>query len=136
MVVENFEKMKEHTFIYIGYVKRAIPNIVFVYLGVIIIHWISSHLYPRLCCGYTFWGLIMSPFMIVTPHCEGLRWVIQFTGEKIRNAWFWLAGYLVSYIGMKISPLFLNNKYYTPTNNSEEHLDNISPKRKSVRTND
>jgi hypothetical protein len=136
MVVENFGKLKEHTFIYIGYIKRTIPNIVFVYLAVIIIHWISSHLYPKLCCGNTVWGLIMSPFMIVTPHCEGLRWVIQFTGEKIRNAWFWLAGYLVSYIGMKISPLFLNNKYYTPTNNSEEHLDNISPKRKSVRTND
>jgi hypothetical protein len=83
-----------------------------------------------MCCGNTLWGIVMSPFMVVTPHCEALRWTIHFTGDKIRNAWFWLAGYLVSYIGVKISPLFLNDKYYL--NSYNEH----SSKRKNGETND
>ena len=73
--------------------------------------------------------------MTVTPHCEALRWTIHFTGEKIRNAWFWLAGYLVSYIGIKISPLLLSEKYYLSNQHNDNNIEH-SPKRKSVRTND
>lgn len=125
----SMENITKEIQICIHYFRRTVPNIVFIYLGVILVHWISSHLYPQMCCGNTLWGIVMSPFMIVTPHCEALRWSIQFTGDKIRNAWFWLAGYLVSYIGTKISPLFLNNKYNLSTHNEDntEH----SSKRKN-----
>ena len=125
----NMENITKDIFAYIHYIRRVVPNIVFIYLGVIITHWIASHLYPQLCCGNTFWGFITSPFMILAPHCEALRWIIQFTGDKIRNAWFWLAGYLVSYIGVKISPLFLNDKYYLNTQYNEDNSE-YSPKRK------
>ena len=124
------ENINKEIQIYIHYLRRTVPSIVFIYLGVIFVHWISSHLYPQMCCGNTLWGIVMSPFMVVTPHCEALRWTIHFTGDKIRNAWFWLAGYLVSYIGVKISPLFLNDKYYL--NSYNEH----SSKRKNGETND
>jgi len=49
----------------------------------------------------------MTPFMIVTPHCEALRWILHYTGEQIRNVWLWLGGYLVWYMGNKITP-FIN----------------------------
>ena len=126
----NMENINKEIQIYIHCLRRTVPSIVFIYLGVIFVHWISSHLYPQMCCGNTLWGIVMSPFMVVTPHCEALRWTIHFTGDKIRNAWFWLAGYLVSYIGVKISPLFLNDKYYL--NSYNEH----SSKRKNGETND
>ena len=45
--------------------------------------------------------------MIVTPHCEALRWILHYTGEQIRNVWLWLGGYLVWYMGNKITP-FIN----------------------------
>jgi hypothetical protein len=37
----------------------------------------------------------MSPFMVLAPHCEAMRWVIGFTGTQIRNMWIWIGGYLV-----------------------------------------
>lgn len=125
----NMENINKEIQISIHYLRRTVPSIVFIYLGVIFVHWISSHLYPQMCCGNTLWGIIMSPFMVVTPHCEALRWTMQFTGDKIRNAWFWLAGYLVSYIGVKIPPLFLNDKYYLNTQYNEDNSE-YSPKRK------
>ena len=42
--------------------------------------------------------------MVVTPHCEGLRWIIHYTGDQIRNSWIWLGGYLVWYFGNQITP--------------------------------
>jgi len=39
----------------------------------------------------------MSPFMVIAPHCEGLRWIIGFTGTQIRNMWLWIGGYLICY---------------------------------------
>lgn len=131
----SMENISKDIMIYIHYLRRKVPSIVFIYLGVILVHWVSSHLYPQMCCGNTLWGIIMSPFMTVTPHCEALRWTIHFTGEKIRNAWFWLAGYLVSYIGVKISPLFLSEKYYLSNQRNDNNIEH-SPKRKSVRTNE
>ena len=57
----------------------------------------------------------------------------HFFSRFFRLVVFWLAGYLVSYIGVKISPLFLNDKYHLNSYNEDyEH----SSKRKNCRTND
>lgn len=85
-------------------VKGNVPAIILVYFSVVFVHFISSNIYPSLCCPWTFWGFIMSPFMVVTPHCEGLRWIIHYTGDQIRNSWIWLGGYLVWYFGNQITP--------------------------------
>ena len=85
-------------------VKGNVPAIILVYFSVVFVHFISSNIYPSLCCPWTFWGFVMSPFMVVTPHCEGLRWVIHYTGDQIRNTWIWLGGYLVWYFGNQITP--------------------------------
>jgi len=35
----------------------------------------------------TFVGLLMSPFLTATPHCQGLRWVIYNGANIINNMW-------------------------------------------------
>jgi hypothetical protein len=90
----------------IGY----IPQIVFVYLALSITHYVSSNLYPALCTPLTITGFIMAPFIVVTPHCQGLRWIIHYTGDQIRNTWVWVGSYLVYSISQYITPYFIKNE--------------------------
>ena len=66
-----------------------------VYIMFILLHYAASNIYPRMCTSLTVMGFIMSPFMVLAPHCEAMRWVIVFTGTQIRNMWIWIGGYLV-----------------------------------------
>ena len=95
-----------------------IPTILIVYIGISIIHFISANLYPRFCAPLTLIGAMMTPFVIVTPHCQALRWVIDWSGLQICNAWVWLGGYLVYYIGTYITP-FIKKQHFN--NDDEEH---------------
>ena len=70
---------------------------VYVYLSIVLLHYGAANLYPRMCTPVTVIGFLMSPFMVIAPHCEGLRWVIGFTGTQIRNMWLWIGGYLICY---------------------------------------
>jgi len=99
-------------------IQGNIPAVFLVYFSVVFIHFIASNIYPSMCCSWTMWGFIMSPFMAVTPHCEGLRWVIHYTGEQIRNTWVWLGGYLVYYFSSKITP-YINTFRAVSSNNRE-----------------
>ena len=67
------------------------------YAVVIGLHYSAANLYPRMCTPVTVIGFIMSPFMVIAPHCAGLRWLITFTGTQIQNMWLWVAGYLIYY---------------------------------------
>ena len=101
------EQAKEWSNKLFGYV----PHIVFVYLALSITHYVSSNLYPILCTPLTITGFIMAPFIVVTPHCQGLRWVIHYTGDQIRNTWIWVGSYLVYYFGKYITPYFIKNEH-------------------------
>jgi len=79
---------------------KTIPFItrgMIMYAGVVVLHYSAANLYPRMCTPVTIIGFIMSPFMVIAPHCAGLRWLITFTGTQIQNMWLWLAGYLIYY---------------------------------------
>ena len=89
-------------------IKANIPNIVCVYFGIVMAHFICSNVYPVWCCNNTWYGFIMTPFMVVTPHCEALRWVMHYTGEQIRNVWLWIGSYLVYYITSTVTPYITN----------------------------
>jgi hypothetical protein len=58
-----------------------------VYILWIILHFCASYLYTKLCVPTTFIGLLMSPFLTTTPHCQGLRWVIYNGANIINNMW-------------------------------------------------
>lgn len=58
------------------------------YICWIIIHFIASQLYIKWCTPYSFYGFIISPFLTLTPHCQGLRWVLYNGAGVINHMWF------------------------------------------------
>ena len=78
--------------------------IVWVYTGTaiwifwILLHFIASHLYSKLCVPLTFTGFLMSPFISPAPHCVALRWAIYNGGNVIIHMWTLLASLFISYL--------------------------------------
>ena len=58
-----------------------------IYLAWICLHYFASHLYVKFCVPKTVMGFLLSPFMMSTPHCVGLRWVVYNAANMISNMW-------------------------------------------------
>lgn len=58
-----------------------------VYLTWITLHYGAAHLYTKFCAQDTVVGFILSPFMVVAPHCRALRWVVSTASGVIENMW-------------------------------------------------
>ena len=69
-----------------------------VYLFWIGLHYGASHLYIHFCVPSNFFGLLISPFMTASPHCQGLRWIIYTGANTINNMWVILGTWLCSYL--------------------------------------
>ena len=65
-----------------------------IYVVWILLHYFSSIFYTKLCTPNSVWGLIMSPFLITTPYCQGLRWLIYNGANMINHMWLILATWL------------------------------------------
>ena len=65
-----------------------------VYVTWIIIHYVATHLYARLCTPLTLYGFIISPFITAIPYCQGLRWAIYNCGLTISNMWVLLGAWI------------------------------------------
>lgn len=75
-----------------------IYKILGIYLLWICVHYFASHLYVKICVPNTLLGFIMSPFMIPTPHCQGLRWIIYNAANMINNMWIITGSWICSNI--------------------------------------
>lgn len=75
---------------------RLIINVSGIYLLWIILHYIASHLYIKLCVTNTFIGFIISPFMVATPQCQGLRWIVYNAANIINNMWISIGAWICS----------------------------------------
>ena len=69
-----------------------------IYLLWICLHYFSAHLYIKFCVPESFLGFIMSPFMISTPHCQGLRWIVYSAASVINNMWLLIGAWIYSLI--------------------------------------
>ena len=69
-----------------------------IYLLWIFLHYFSAHLYVKFCVPNTIFGFIMSPFMIMTPHCQGLRWIVYNAANIINNMWILIGAWIYSMI--------------------------------------
>lgn len=88
---------------------RFIIKISGIYLLWIILHYIAAHLYVKLCVPNTVIGFLISPFMIATPHCQGLRWIVYNAANIINNMWILIGSWICSIL------LIINNNT-TPDN--------------------
>jgi hypothetical protein len=71
-----------------------------IYLIWICLHYFASHLYVRLCVPTNFYGFLLSPFLIATPYCVGLRWLIYTGANVINNMWVLLGTWICSNISI------------------------------------
>ena len=69
-----------------------------IYLLWICLHYFSAHLYVKFCVPNTIIGFIMSPLMIMTPHCQGLRWIVYNAANIINNMWILIGAWIYSMI--------------------------------------
>jgi hypothetical protein len=69
-----------------------------IYLLWIFLHYFSAHLYIKFCVPNTIIGFVMSPFMIMTPHCQGLRWIVYNAANIINNMWILIGAWVYSMI--------------------------------------
>ena len=69
-----------------------------IYLLWICLHYFSAHLYIKFCVPSTLYGFLISPFMIATPHCQGLRWIVYNAAGIINNMWILIGAWIYSMI--------------------------------------
>ena len=83
------------------YIYRTVEiliSITGIYLVWILFHYVASHLYVKLCVPGSLYGFLLSPFLIATPYCVGLRWVIYNGANTIQNMWILLGTWACSTI--------------------------------------
>ena len=68
------------------------------YLFWIIVHIISTNLYCYFCAHLSIYGLFVSPFVTVAPHCKALGWLMTNSATAISNMWLTFGVWLVSKI--------------------------------------
>ena len=112
-IIQTVKKWYSNTIAYI-------PTLLLIYIGISGLHFTCANLYPYLCTPISFIGITMTPFMIVTPHCLALRWVIDWSGNQISGAWLWLGGYLVYYIGKYVTPFIQTHQNHSDTGDSSK----------------
>jgi len=66
---------------------ECLKEVVLIYGGWVVAHYIASNLYVELCTPHTFTGFFLSPLLINTPQCVGLRWVVTQGSTTISNMW-------------------------------------------------
>ena len=66
-----------------------------IYLLWIMLHYISPHLYVHFCVPLNMRGLLMSPFIAPSPHCQALRWTIYNGGNTIITMWIFIGTLVV-----------------------------------------
>jgi|UniRef100_A0A6C0IMG2 hypothetical protein len=90
-IVEEFRKQIDN----IDY--KTVCNTIITTCGAyflwVIAHYVSSHLYVNYCTPLTIMGVMASPFLIASPHCQALRWVIYEAGSKVNVMFALLAGW-------------------------------------------
>ncbi len=79
----NMESFKEATIIYGAW---------------IIVHHVASNLYVKLCTPNTILGFIVSPLMVNTPQCVGLRWVVVHGSSAISTMWTMAGLWIIKHI--------------------------------------
>ena len=80
---------------------RALVNGAILYSIWITAHYVAAHVYPIMCAPLTLTGFIMSMFMVATPQCVALRWVIYTGAAAINNMWIMIGCWVITYIATK-----------------------------------
>jgi len=95
----NLDKERERNYLskifyYLCKTIRLGSSLYGIYLLWILFHYFASHLYIEYCVPKTWTGLVISPFLTATPHCQGLRWMIYNGGNQINQMWIMIGSWI------------------------------------------
>ena len=94
--IENIYNLFDKCFSFLLKTTIFLLKVSGVYLLWICLHYFASHLYIKFCVPSTPMGFLMSPFLISTPHCQGLRWIVYNAANVINNMWILIGAWLYS----------------------------------------
>jgi|SaaInlStandDraft_7_1057024.scaffolds.fasta_scaffold98174_1 hypothetical protein len=75
---------------------KNIWDIIKIYLFWILVHFVSSNLYCYLCTNLSIMGFLISPFIVMSPHCKALMWLTTNSITNINNMWLVFATWLIT----------------------------------------
>jgi len=68
----------------------------------IMVHYASSHAYIYFCTPKNIIGFLKSPFMVISPQCQGIDWVQINSRTIIKNMWItismWMSTTFFNYL--------------------------------------
>jgi hypothetical protein len=91
---EKLSSIKNYTINFTSFILNACS----IYFMWIVLHYFASHCYIYFCTPNTFIGFIYSPFIVASPHCRAMRWVIFNGSVAIDNMWIVLGTWLCTKI--------------------------------------
>jgi len=97
-------------FKYIIKIFKFILSITGIYILWITMHFFASHIYIELCVPKTFYGFLISPLLVATPHCQALRWIVYNGASTINNMWIILGTWICSNL------MFFTNNNFSQNN--------------------
>ncbi len=62
-----------------------------------LLHFLAAHLYVVFCVPPNLYGLMMSPFLVPTPHCTAFRWMISEGSQIVLTMWSMGGTCLIAY---------------------------------------
>lgn len=74
------------------------------YILWIIIHYITTNAYTYFCTPNNFWGLVKSPFMVLTPQCYTIDWISRKSRDIINEMWIIIGIWGTTEIAYKLDP--------------------------------
>lgn len=98
VLIENMYNLFIRVFTFVLKTLSILLKVSGIYLLWICLHYFSAHLYIKFCVPNTIFGFLMSPFIISTPHCQGLRWVVYNAAGIINNMWILVGTWIYSII--------------------------------------
>ena len=68
----------------------------------IVLHFISANMYADWCAPKSIVGFLTSPLLSSSPHCTGLRWIINEGANSINAMWLILGTWFIgSFVTIK-----------------------------------
>jgi hypothetical protein len=81
--------------------QRTFMRTVTIHTALILVHYLGANLYTQFCTSQTLKGLLMSPFLVPAPHCQGLRWVVYNGAMRMNATWLLLGSHVVEFLSSK-----------------------------------
>ena len=66
-----------------------------IYILWILLHYYASQMYVTYCVPTGFYGFLITPILVQSPHCCIFRWMINNGAYTINNIWGFIGGFIM-----------------------------------------